>query len=178
LIVIDEEGFRPNVGIIVANNEGDLLWAKRIKQNAWQFPQGGIMLNETPEEALYRELYEELGLKPEDVSIIGCTRGWLHYRLPERMVRRHVEPLCIGQKQKWFLLRLIGSEEHVHFDATNSPEFDRWRWVHYWYPLRQVISFKRHVYRRALEELAPLLPEIAKRLRKTGTKDQKEPEIL
>ena len=81
-------------------------------------------------------------------------------------MRHHVKPLCIGQKQKWFLLRLVGSEDQVCFDRTNSPEFDRWRWVHYWYPLKQVIAFKRHVYRRALEELAPLLPEIAKRLRK------------
>lgn len=161
--MIDEEGFRPNVGIIVANKVGDLLWARRIRQNAWQFPQGGIMPEETPEEALYRELYEELGLKQEDVAMIGCTRGWLHYRLPDRHVRRHVSPLCIGQKQKWFLLRLIGSEENVRFDRTSSPEFDRFRWVHYWYPLKQIIAFKRHVYRRALEELAPLLPEVALR---------------
>jgi putative (di)nucleoside polyphosphate hydrolase len=166
--VLDEQGFRPNVGIIVANDEGDVLWARRLRQNAWQFPQGGIMPDETPEDALYRELYEELGLTPEDVKMIGCTRGWLHYRLPERLMRRHVQPLCIGQKQKWFLLRLIGSEDHVCFDRTDSPEFDRWRWVHYWYPLKQVIAFKRHVYRRALEELAPLLPEVAKRLRKRG----------
>jgi putative (di)nucleoside polyphosphate hydrolase len=166
--MLDEQGFRPNVGIIVANDVGDVLWARRLRQNAWQFPQGGIMPDETPEQALYRELYEELGLTQEDVEIMGCTSGWLYYRLPERLMRHHVKPLCIGQKQKWFLLRLVGNEDRVCFDRTDSPEFDRWRWVHYWYPLKQVIAFKRHVYRRALEELAPLLPEVAKRLRKRG----------
>lgn len=174
--VIDEEGFRPNVGIIVANKEGLLLWARRIKQNAWQFPQGGILPNETPEEALYRELYEELGLEREDVEEIGCTRNWLYYRLPERLLRHHIQPLCIGQKQKWFMLRLIGDENRVRLNLSDSPEFDRWRWVEYWFPLKQVIAFKRHVYRRALEELAPLLPEEAQRMRtrKQKTKISKD----
>lgn len=156
--MVDEQGFRPNVGMIVTNDEGCVLWARRIRQNAWQFPQGGIQPEETAEQALYRELYEEIGLKSEDVRIIGCTRSWLYYRLPEHLLRPHIQPLCIGQKQKWFLLRLLADEENIRFDKANSPEFDRWRWVNYWYPLKQVIPFKRHVYRRALEELAPLIP--------------------
>lgn len=155
--MIDEKGYRSNVGIIVSNTLGQVLWAKRKRQNAWQFPQGGIHPDEQPEQALYRELYEELGLESGDVKIIGCTRGWLHYRLPEHFLRHHIQPLCIGQKQKWFLLELTSPEDKVQLDRTESPEFDRWRWVHYWYPLKQVISFKRHVYRRALEELAPML---------------------
>lgn len=163
--MIDEDGFRFNVGIIVTDGLGQVLWAKRRKQNAWQFPQGGLMVDENPEEALFRELYEELGLEASDVQIMGCTRGWLHYRLPEHLLRHHIQPLCIGQKQKWYMLRLIGSEEKVHLNATESPEFDRWRWVHYWYPIRQVIAFKRHVYRRALEELAPLLPAVMREKR-------------
>lgn len=156
--MIDDEGFRSNVGIIVTNGEGQVLWAKRRRQNAWQFPQGGMLPEEDPEQTLYRELYEELGLEVSDVQLMACTRGWLQYRLPEHLLRRHIQPLCIGQKQKWFMLRLLGDEERVQLDRTDSPEFDRWRWVHYWYPLRQVIAFKRHVYRRALEELAPVVP--------------------
>jgi len=155
--VIDSDGFRPNVGIIVANDENQVLWARRIRQNAWQFPQGGIRRNEDPVQAMYRELSEEIGLLPEHVELIGSTRGWLRYRLPERMVRRNCTPLCIGQKQKWFLLRLIGDEKAVCLDRGEKPEFDQWRWVNYWQPLKDVVFFKQQVYRHALEELAPLL---------------------
>lgn len=142
---------------MLCNRDGKLLWARRIGQDAWQFPQGGIKRYETPEQALYRELGEELGLKPEHVQIVGCTRGWLRYRLPRRLIRHGHKPLCIGQKQRWFLLRLIGSEGDVRLDLSDRPEFDRWCWVPYWYPLRQVVSFKRKVYERALHELKPLL---------------------
>lgn len=155
--VIDEEGFRANVGIILANDNGQVLWARRVGQDAWQFPQGGIAANETPEEALYRELHEEVGLQPHDVRIIGCTKGWLKYRLPKRFLRYRSKPLCIGQKQKWFLLMLTSNEECVSFQYGNPPEFDDWRWVNYWYPLDKVVSFKRDVYRKALKELAPQL---------------------
>lgn len=155
--VIDEEGFRANVGIILANTQGQVLWARRVGQDAWQFPQGGITDNESPEDALYRELHEEVGLKPDHVKVIGCTEGWLKYRLPKRFLRYRSKPLCIGQKQKWFLLLLTGNEDNVSFDYGNPPEFDDWRWVNYWYPLDKVVSFKRDVYRKALKELAPHL---------------------
>lgn len=155
--VIDADGFRPNVGIILTHGDGRVLWAKRIGQDAWQFPQGGIKFGETPEAALYRELEEELGLKPEHVECLGVTSGWLSYRLPSRLVRRGRRPVCIGQKQKWFLLRLIGCESMVSFDKCDRPEFDHWRWVDYWHPLSEVVSFKREVYRGALRELAPLI---------------------
>ena len=73
-------------------------------------------------------------------------------------MRTHSQPVCIGQKQKWFLLRLRSDDEHVRMDLTEKPEFDGWRWVSYWYPLGQVVAFKRDVYRRALKELAYQLP--------------------
>lgn len=155
--MIEADGFRPNVGIILAHADGRVLWAKRIGQQAWQFPQGGIDRGETPEQALYRELEEELGLRPEHVECLGVTRDWLSYRLPNRLVRRGRRPVCIGQRQKWFLLRLVGCESQVCFNRSAKPEFDGWRWVDYWYPLKEVIAFKREVYRGALEELAPLL---------------------
>lgn len=153
--MIDSDGFRPNVGIVIANAKGRVLWARRVGQNAWQFPQGGIHNHEQPEEALFRELREEVGLEPRHVEVLACTRGWLRYRLPQRLVRHGREPLCIGQKQKWFLLKMLADDGSVRVDAGDKPEFDGWQWVSYWYPLGQVVPFKREVYRRAMKELAP-----------------------
>lgn len=155
--MIDLDGFRPNVGIILCNNAGQLFWAKRVGQNAWQFPQGGIREDETPKQAMFRELWEETGLQREHVEIVGVTQKWLRYRLPKRFIRRHSHPLCIGQKQRWFLLRLTSGEDSVCLDASRTPEFDGWRWVDYWEPVDEVVFFKRKVYKRALKELAPLL---------------------
>jgi putative (di)nucleoside polyphosphate hydrolase len=152
--VIDADGFRPNVGIIIANDHGQLLWARRRGQDSWQFPQGGISTGESPEEALFRELHEEVGLLPEAVELRAVTRGWLRYRLPRRYIRKGQKPLCVGQKQKWFLLRMLAEDSAVQVDAGDKPEFDHWRWVSYWYPLTQVIPFKREVYRKALVELS------------------------
>jgi putative (di)nucleoside polyphosphate hydrolase len=155
--VIDRDGYRPNVGIILASHAGQVLWAKRAGQDAWQFPQGGIDHGETPEDAMYRELNEELGLERAHVEVLGVTSDWLHYRLPQRFIRRRRGRVCIGQKQKWFVLRLLGEEALVRFDVTLRAEFDGWRWVDYWHPLSEVIDFKREVYHSALHELAPLL---------------------
>ena len=155
--MIDRDGYRPNVGIILSSASGQVLWAKRAGQDAWQFPQGGIDHGESPEQAMFRELNEELGLEPAHVQVLGVTRDWLHYRLPQRYIRPRRGRVCIGQKQKWFVLRLVAPEDLVRFDATEQAEFDGWRWVDYWHPLTEVVEFKREVYERALNELAPLL---------------------
>lgn len=153
--MIDAQGFRPNVGIVIANDNGQLLWARRIGgRDAWQFPQGGINPGEKVEHALYRELEEEVGLTAASVDVVACTRGWLRYRLPRRYIRKGQEPVCIGQKQKWYLLRLLADESAISLAGNAKPEFDHWQWVSYWYPLNQVVYFKREVYRRALRELA------------------------
>ncbi len=154
LVVIDEDGYRPNVGIILINKENHVLWARRIGQNAWQFPQGGIMKGETAEQALYRELKEEIGLSSESVKILARTDGWLKYDLPQNLIRQHQFPLCIGQKQVWFLLRMLTDDSEIKIDTTDSPEFDDWRWVDYWYPLKEVVSFKKNVYNQALDFFA------------------------
>jgi len=140
---------------MLANDQGQLLWARRVGgRDAWQFPQGGIQHGESPQDALYRELHEEVGLLPEAVKVLGETRGWLRYRLPRNFIRKGQTPVCIGQKQKWFLLQMLADDDAVRLDLNDKPEFDHWQWVSYWYPLNQVISFKREVYRRALKELA------------------------
>ncbi|MDP2226729.1 MAG: RNA pyrophosphohydrolase [Moraxellaceae bacterium] len=156
--MIDADGFRPNVGIIITNRQGQVLWARRRGHDAWQFPQGGINPEESPEEAMYRELWEEVGLEVPDVRILAATKGWLRYRLPRRFVRNDSDPVCIGQKQRWFLLQLDSDESRINLSCSQPAEFDGWRWVSYWYPLDQVVVFKREVYRRALLELAPRLP--------------------
>ena len=156
--MIDKQGYRPNVGIILINKYQELFWAGRIGQeDGWQFPQGGIDEDETPEQALYRELHEETGLTADDVKLLASTKGWLRYRLPKKYMRFYSKPLCIGQKQKWFLLELRASEDKINFNCEGSPEFDRWRWVDYWHPVDNVISFKRKVYKNALEEFKPIV---------------------
>lgn len=158
--VIDSKGYRANVGIVLSNADGRLFWARRAGQEAWQFPQGGMRPDETPLEAMYRELDEETGLQPGHVEVVGQTRGWLRYRLPARYVRRRSHPVCVGQKQRWFALRLLADERCIDLNRCARPEFDDWCWVDYWHPPEGVIFFKRQVYRQALRELAPLvLPE-------------------
>ena len=178
---IDRHGFRPNVCTVIQNDAGQVLWARRVGgRDAWQFPQGGIHAGESVKEAMYRELFEEVGLKPEAVEVVASTSGWLRYRLPRYMRQRGSHRTAprrrrggdsasgsaapaedsvrfLGQKQKWFLLRLLAGDDAVRTDHTRKPEFDHWRWVSYWYPLAEVVAFKRDVYRRALTELAPML---------------------
>lgn len=160
--MIDENGYRANVGIILADGCGRVFWGRRVGQDAWQFPQGGIATHETVEEAMYRELQEEVGLPPASVSIIGCTRGWLNYRLPSGLIRHNSDPVCIGQKQKWFLLQLQAGDQAIRLDDHDKPEFDGWQWVSYWYPIQQVVSFKRDVYRRAMKELSGMHAQLVR----------------
>ena len=89
------------------------------------------------------------------------TPGWLRYRLPQRAIRRHDRVVCIGQKQVWFLLQFNGVEGDLRLDGTDSPEFDDWRWVDFWYPMRHVVVFKRGVYTSALRHLAPFARQVA-----------------
>ncbi len=150
---IDDEGFRANVGIILTDDRGKLLIGGRIGGKGWQFPQGGMLRGEDAEEAMFRELHEEVGLEPSDVELLGVTSDWLRYRLPEKFIRRNSSPLCIGQKQRWFMLRLAAAPEKLRFDVADVPEFDRARWVDLWRPVNEVIYFKRRVYACALHEL-------------------------
>ena len=155
--MLDRDGYRPNVGIVICNARNEVFWGKRIKEHSWQFPQGGIKHGETPEQAMYRELEEEVGLKAHHVRILGRTRNWLRYEVPSQWVRREWRGSYRGQKQIWFLLRLIASDSDFSLRASTHPEFDAWRWHEYWVPLDTVIEFKRDVYAQALNELARYL---------------------
>ena len=155
--MIDRDGYRPNVAIVLANHKNQVFWGKRVKEHAWQFPQGGIKPGETPEQAMYRELNEETGLQPQHVRILGRTRDWLHYNVPTHWVKREWRGTYRGQKQIWFLLRLVGRDCDISLRASGHPEFDAWRWHDYWVPLEAVIDFKRDVYRLGLEQLSGFL---------------------
>lgn len=156
-IMLDREGYRPNVGIIITNHRNEVFWGKRVREHSWQFPQGGIKPGESPEAAMYRELLEEVGLLPHHVKILGRTRDWLRYDVPSNWIRRQWRGSYRGQKQIWYLLRLTGRESDVHLRASSQPEFDAWRWHEYWAPIDEVIDFKKDVYQGALLELSRFL---------------------
>jgi len=160
--MLDREGFRPNVGIILLNQRNQVFWGKRIRTHSWQFPQGGIKHGESPEQAMFRELHEEVGLRPEHVRVVARTRDWLRYEVPQHFIRRDARGHYRGQKQIWFLLQLMGRDTDMNLRATNHPEFDAWRWNEYWVPLEAVIEFKRGVYETALQELSRFLPPPAR----------------
>jgi putative (di)nucleoside polyphosphate hydrolase len=169
--MLDRDGYRPNVGIVLCNGRGEVFWAKRVREHSWQFPQGGIKHGETPVQAMYRELREEVGLMPGHVKILGRTRDWLRYEVPSHWLKRECRGSYRGQKQIWFLLRLVGRDCDVSLRASSKPEFDAWRWREYWVPLDSVVEFKRAVYQQALNELARYL------LRETRAKPQTVSEI-
>ena len=157
---LDRDGYRRNVGIILCNDDRQVLWARRVRHDGWQFPQGGVEPNEDAREAVFRELYEEVGLLPHQVRLLGFTSSWLRYEVPYCACRSSSR--FRGQKQRWFLFRFLGEESDVRLDRCARPEFDSWCWVDYWHPLHNIVSFKRGVYRRALTELEPLVTASAR----------------
>ena len=173
--MLDNDGYRLNVGIVLINKRNEVWWGKRIREHSWQFPQGGILDGETPEQAMYRELEEETGLRQEHVEIVGRTNDWLHYEVPKRFIRREARAYYKGQKQIWFLLRLIGRDNDINLRSNALPEFDAWRWHSYWGPLETVIDFKRNVYHQALLELAQYLPHNIQELAPRRYRIKREP---
>ena len=151
--MIDEDGYRPNVASVIINKDNKVLWAKRVNEDNWQFPQGGIQNGETPEEAMYREVHEEVGLRKNNFEILGRSADWLRYDVPERFVNSYWQGKYRGQKQIWFLLKFIGSDDLINLNLHDSPEFDDWKWENFWHPLENVVNFKKNVYSAALNEL-------------------------
>lgn len=165
--IFSNDGYRPNVGIIICNKMGQVFWARRINRDGWQFPQGGVSRNETLMDAMYRELHEETGLQQTQVRIVAHTKEWLHYDLPSRYLRRtkrsanRRKPLFKGQKQVWFLLELLEDDSAVNLEiGMVNPEFDTWRWVEINVALDNIVDFKRSVYQKALSELSQYLPSV------------------
>ena len=156
--IIDADGYRANVGIVICHHSGDLFWAKRRSQNAWQFPQGGMLVAESPEQSLFRELREETGLMAADVNLLMASDHWYRYDIPAHLLPRD-NPQIIGQKQKWFLLELVSPVARLNLNICDKPEFEDWRWINYWQPLKEVVEFKKGVYQKMLEEFRPLFEQ-------------------
>lgn len=154
----NNDGYRPNVAIVLCNNHNQVFWARRCSHDGWQFPQGGIKPDESIEQAVYRELEEETGLLEDHVKVIGRTREWLRYSLPTlQNKRRWADKSIRGQKQIWYLLRMLADDSEVNLSSERAPEFDAWKWIEYWSAVDNIVGFKRPVYKRALTELADLL---------------------
>ena len=171
LYMLDREGYRPNVGIILTNAHKKVFWGRRIGEYSWQFPQGGIKPGESPTAAMYRELMEEVGLSPHHVKILGRTQDWLRYNVPSYWVQHNWKKVFRGQKQIWFLLKLTGRDCDISLRISERPEFDAWRWNDYWAPADEVVDFKQDVYLRALNELSRFIQPIETRemfLKRTG----------
>lgn len=159
--IFSNDGYRPNVGIIICNSEGKVFWARRINHDGWQFPQGGVNRDESLVDAMYRELFEETGLKQDQVNVLAHTENWLHYDLPQRLLRnqRRRRTKFKGQKQVWFLIEMLGDDGAFNLSKVPAPEFDEWQWVETKFALDNIVQFKRSVYEKALLELSPYLPK-------------------
>ena len=144
-------GYRLNVAMIVLNKHNKVLFCKRRNTQNWQFPQGGVDENENIESAMFRELNEEVGLEKDNVEIKAVSQNFIYYDIPKNIRSRVLGGKFKGQAQKYFLLKLISGD--VDLNIENTPEFDKYNWVPFWYPLNQVVDFKKEAYRSALIEL-------------------------
>jgi len=149
--------YRPCVGVVLANADGRVLIAERLDMpGAWQMPQGGIDPDESPREACYRELEEEIGVGPALADVTAEYPDWLTYDLPDDLVGKVWKGRWRGQKQRWFLLRFRGRDADILLE-TSHPEFSRWRWVQPDEAVSGIVPFKRDIYRAVLSYFGPFL---------------------
>ncbi len=151
-----DEAYRPGVGAMLINKNNKVLICERIdsKKDAWQMPQGGIDEGETPEQAVLRELQEEVGTN--NAEIIGRTSDWIYYDFPPHIVEKFGNQYR-GQRQIWFALRFLGTDSELDLNTYETPEFKSWKWVDIENICDSVIHFKRECYNRIIEEFSPLL---------------------
>jgi putative (di)nucleoside polyphosphate hydrolase len=152
--------YRPCAGLMVINDQGKVFVARRIDTDAdaWQMPQGGIDKGEQPQQAALRELEEEIGTAK--AHIIGESRDWLHYDLPDHLIGKVWKGKYRGQKQKWFLLRFTGQDSDINI-ATKHPEFSAWKWMDLADVPRFIVPFKRDIYTAICSEFAPLVTPLS-----------------
>jgi putative (di)nucleoside polyphosphate hydrolase len=145
-------GYRRGVGIMLLNNAARVFVGRRIDTpGAWQMPQGGIDDGETPQQAVLRELEEEVGTRKAE--IVAEAKNWLRYDLPEPLQGRAWGGGYRGQEQKWFALKFLGDDGDIKLDR-HEPEFEAWRWAARGELLTLIVPFKRKLYESVIAELA------------------------
>ncbi|QHQ36141.1 RNA pyrophosphohydrolase [Algicella marina] len=149
---IDNLPYRPCVGVVVLNDDGQIFGGERIDTpGAWQMPQGGIDKGESARDAALRELVEETSIPAVAVAIVGESAGWLRYDLPAEVIPHRWQGRYRGQEQKWFLMQFSGQDSDVRID-TVDPEFSRWQWMSSEEMLESIVPFKRSLYADVFRE--------------------------
>ncbi len=147
--------YRPGVGILLFDPAGRAFVGQRNDTpGAWQMPQGGIDESEDPRAAALRELAEETGVRAAE--IVGETAGWIAYDQPPELAARLWGGRYVGQRQKWYAARFLGTDRDIDLDAHEA-EFDAWRWVGIEELVGLIVPFKRALYEAVVAELAPVV---------------------
>jgi putative (di)nucleoside polyphosphate hydrolase len=149
--------YRPGVGIMLLNGEGSVFVAQRIDMpsDAWQMPQGGIDKGETPLDAAWREMKEEIGT--DRAKLLAESQGWLNYDLPRDLAARLWRGRFRGQRQKWFAFRFTGTDRDIDIAGHEHPEFSTWRWAPMIELPSLIVPFKRRLYQQLVDEFRPLI---------------------
>ncbi len=147
---------RSGVGIVILNKENKIFVAKRIDnpKNFWQMPQGGVDKDEDFLSAAYRELEEETSIK--DVELIKEIDEILIYELPEHLLGIIWKGKYKGQKQKWFIMRYLGTDDKININ-TKKPEFLEWKWIDLDMITEVVVDFKLEVYKKLKSQIKEII---------------------
>jgi len=150
--------YRSGVGIVLINQHKKIFVGKRIdnQSDAWQMPQGGIDIGEDEDIAMYRELFEETGIKAENVKLLKKSSKYFYYNLPYKLQKKFWGGKYLGQKQRWYLLDFIGDDSGVNI-STHEPEFSEWKWVNSQDLINLIVNFKKTLYQEIVEEFKDYL---------------------
>ena len=141
---------------MILNNNNDILVGRRLDHPSgyWQMPQGGIDDNENPEEAVWREMMEEIGTNK--AKLYKTSNQWIKYEIPKETLD-HLPwgKIYIGQTQKWFMFKFLGKDKDINVE-TQNPEFSEWKWMNYNDLVKNAVPFKKNIYQKILNEFKEL----------------------